>query len=94
MKYCDWIDDELYVDYHNNEWGTPVHDDRTLFEFLVLNGFQCGLSWKMILQKRPRFREVFDNFDVSKIVTYDEEGRTLGGSRDYSQSAEDQSCHP
>ncbi len=71
---CAWvpIDDPLYVQYHDLEWGTPVHDDQTLFEFLVLEGFQAGLSWRTILHKRMHFREAFDEFNPEKIAEYDD----------------------
>jgi DNA-3-methyladenine glycosylase I len=59
-------------EYHDNEWGVPVHDDRLLFEFLILEGAQAGLSWNTILQKRENFRKAFDNFDYKKIATYNE----------------------
>ena len=59
-------------EYHDKEWGVPVHDDRLLFEFLILEGAQAGLSWNTILQKRENFREAFDNFDYKKIATYNE----------------------
>lgn len=68
---CFWVNsDELYIDYHDNEWGTPVYDDATLFEFLVLETFQAGLSWITILKKRENFRKAFDNFDYKKIAHY------------------------
>ena len=72
---CPWVnpDDPLYVTYHDNEWGAPVHDDRKLFEFLVLEGFQAGLSWATILRKRENFRRAFDDFDPQKIAAYDDE---------------------
>jgi DNA-3-methyladenine glycosylase I len=59
------------IDYHDREWGVPVHDDRTLFEFLILEGAQAGLSWEIILKKRENYREAFDEFDARKIATYD-----------------------
>jgi DNA-3-methyladenine glycosylase I len=59
------------IDYHDREWGVPVHDDRTLFEFLILEGAQAGLSWETILKKRQNYREAFDSFDARKIATYD-----------------------
>lgn len=68
---CRWASNEVNIPYHDEEWGVPVHDDRTLFEFLILEGAQAGLSWDTILRKRARYREVFDNFDVNKIVRYD-----------------------
>ena len=71
---CWWCgDDPLYQAYHDDEWGIPVHDERTLFEFLCLEGAQAGLSWITILRKRPHYRLVFDNFDAERIATYDEE---------------------
>jgi len=68
---CHWATSEVNIPYHDEEWGVPVHDDRTLFEFLILEGAQAGLSWDTILRKRARYLEVFDNFDVNKIVRYD-----------------------
>ena len=73
-KRCWWCgDDPLYQSYHDNEWGVPVHDDRSLFEFLCLEGAQAGLSWITILRKREHYRLVFDDFDAEKIVRYDDE---------------------
>lgn len=70
---CFWVNsDEIYIQYHDNEWGTPVYDDATLFEFLVLETFQAGLSWITILKKRENFRKAFDNFDYQKIAKYPE----------------------
>ena len=70
---CFWVtDSELYKNYHDNEWGTPVYDDKTLFEFLILETFQAGLSWITILNKRENFRNAFDNFDYKKIALYPE----------------------
>ena len=70
---CDWCgDDELYMKYHDDEWGVPVFDDKLLFEFLLLETFQAGLSWITILRKRENFRLAFDNFDYKKIASYDE----------------------
>ena len=73
-KRCAWVpqDNELYIEYHDMEWGVPVHDDQLLFEFLILEGFQAGLSWIIILKKRENFREAFDNFDPYKVSCYDE----------------------
>ncbi|MDJ0646895.1 MAG: DNA-3-methyladenine glycosylase I [Flavobacteriaceae bacterium] len=72
-KRCSWCgDDPLYVEYHDKEWGVPVYDDATLFEFLVLETFQAGLSWITILRKRENFRKAFDNFDYKKIAKYSE----------------------
>lgn len=68
---CGWCgSDPLYVDYHDNEWGVPVRDDQTLFEFLILEGAQAGLSWITILRKRESYRQLFDNFDAQKIARY------------------------
>jgi DNA-3-methyladenine glycosylase I len=73
LKRCEWAGtDPLYVAYHDQEWGVPVHDDRVLFEFLVLEGMQAGLSWMTILRKRENFRLAFDGFDPTKIAAYDE----------------------
>ncbi|WP_299617548.1 DNA-3-methyladenine glycosylase I [uncultured Tenacibaculum sp.] len=72
-KRCFWVtEDPLYIDYHDNEWGVPVYDDETLFEFLILETFQAGLSWITILKKRENFRAAFDGFDYKKIAKYDE----------------------
>ena len=68
---CDWVStDELYVKYHDEEWGKPVYDDETIFEFLVLESFQAGLSWITVLKKRENFREAFDQFNYKKIAQY------------------------
>jgi DNA-3-methyladenine glycosylase I len=70
---CFWVSDsQLYRDYHDNEWGVPVYADQTLFEFLILETFQAGLSWITILNKRENFRKAFDNFDYQKIAKYPE----------------------
>jgi len=70
---CGWCNSsKLYQDYHDNEWANPVYDDKILFEFLLLEGFQAGLSWITILNKREGFREAFDDFDYKKIATYDQ----------------------
>ncbi|QVK17485.1 DNA-3-methyladenine glycosylase I [Mycoplasmatota bacterium] len=70
---CDWcLGDELYIKYHDEEWGRPVYDDQTLFEFLVLESMQAGLSWITILRKRENFRKAFDYFNVLKVSQYDE----------------------
>src|SRR6266481_3964837 len=68
---CGWAKGDLYIRYHDEEWGVPVHDDRTLFEFLILEGAQAGLSWDTILKKREHYRKVFDNFDPKKVARYD-----------------------
>ena len=65
------LNDALYIKYHDKEWGVPVHNDRKLFEFLLLEGFQAGLSWRTILYKRQNFRKAFDNFDFNKVAKYD-----------------------
>lgn len=71
---CAWCEkDDLYRDYHDNEWGKPVYDDDKLFEFLILETFQAGLSWYTILKKRENFRAAFDNFDYKKVANYSEE---------------------
>ncbi len=73
MKRCLWCGtDELYVKYHDEEWGVPVHDDRVHFEMLVLEGAQAGLSWITVLRKRENYRKAFDNFDVNKVAKYSE----------------------
>lgn len=70
---CTWPgDDPLYIKYHDEEWGVPIHEDRILYEFLILEGMQAGLSWITILRKRENFREAFDNFDAEVIARYDE----------------------
>jgi DNA-3-methyladenine glycosylase I len=72
-KRCGWCEkDDLYRNYHDEEWGNPVYDDDTIFEFLVLETFQAGLSWYTILTKRENFRKAFDNFDYKKVATYNE----------------------
>ena len=71
---CAWCEkDDLYRDYHDNEWGNPVYDDATLFEFLVLETFQAGLSWHTILRKRENFCSAFDQFDYQKVAQYNED---------------------
>lgn len=72
---CAWVplNDILYEKYHDTEWGTPVHDDMKLFEFIVLEGAQAGLSWRTILSKRENYRDAFDNFDFRKIALYGDE---------------------
>ena len=69
---CPWpTDDLMMIEYHDKEWGVPVHDDKLIFEFLILEGMQAGLSWSTILHKRENFRRAFDNFDVQKVARYD-----------------------
>ncbi|MCW1147108.1 DNA-3-methyladenine glycosylase I [Flavobacterium lacisediminis] len=71
---CAWCEkDDLYRNYHDNEWGKPVYDDETIFEFLILETFQAGLSWYTVLAKRENFRRAFDNFDLKKIANYSED---------------------
>ncbi|HWD93621.1 MAG TPA: DNA-3-methyladenine glycosylase I [Verrucomicrobiae bacterium] len=71
LERCSWAKGDLYIAYHDNEWGVPVHDDRHLFEMLILEGAQAGLSWITILKKRDNYRRAFDNFDARKIARYD-----------------------
>jgi DNA-3-methyladenine glycosylase I len=72
-RRCSWAgNDEIYIRYHDEEWGVPTHDDRLLFEMLVLESFQAGLSWITILKKRENFKKAFDDFDVRKVANYDE----------------------
>lgn len=75
MKRCSWcnLNNELYVNYHDKEWGKPTYDDNKLFELLILESFQAGLSWECILNKREHFKLAFDNFDYNKISTYNED---------------------
>jgi DNA-3-methyladenine glycosylase I len=71
LKRCEWVtEDPVMIKYHDEEWGTPTHDDFTLFELLILEGMQAGLSWSTILNKRENFRKAFDNFDYEKIALY------------------------
>lgn len=72
---CKWANpkNELYISYHDKEWGQPVYDDHKLFEMLILESFQAGLSWECVLNKREAFREAFDQFDLDKVCDYDEE---------------------
>ena len=72
MKRCGWATNDLSIQYHDKEWGVPVHNDRKLFEFLILEGAQAGLSWDTILRKRENYRTAFDDFDAEKIARYDE----------------------
>ncbi|EPZ43477.1 DNA-3-methyladenine glycosylase I [Alicyclobacillus acidoterrestris] len=74
MMRCGWVnDDPLYIHYHDVEWGVPVYDDTKLFEFLVLEGAQAGLSWYTILKKREHYRVAFDGFDIQRVAQYDED---------------------
>ena len=73
MNRCSWVNDNpLYIKYHDEEWGVASYDDSYLFEMLLLESFQAGLSWECILNKRENFRDAFDNFDYNKIYKYDE----------------------
>ncbi len=73
MQRCPWAITDLSIAYHDAEWGVPIHDDRTLFEFLILEGAQAGLSWETILKKRDNYRRAFDNFDPRLVAGYDAE---------------------
>jgi DNA-3-methyladenine glycosylase I len=84
MKRCQWVpeNDSLYCSYHDEEWGVPLHDDRSLFEFLILETFQAGLSWKTVLYKRDHFRKAFSDFNPEKVAAFTEkdEQRLLNDS--------------
>ena len=71
LRRCAWPNSELSIRYHDEEWGVPVHDDRALFEFLILEGAQAGLSWETILSKRENYRAAFDGFDAKRVAGYD-----------------------
>ncbi|RAP44579.1 MAG: DNA-3-methyladenine glycosylase [Methanosphaera sp. rholeuAM6] len=73
-RRCQWVEgqEQIYLDYHDNEWGVPVFDDEILYEMLILECFQAGLSWITILKKRDFFKEAYDDFDISKVIEYDE----------------------
>ncbi|MFZ0978588.1 MAG: DNA-3-methyladenine glycosylase I [Candidatus Acidiferrales bacterium] len=71
VRRCHWAQSPLMIEYHDTEWGVPLHDDRGLFEFLILEGAQAGLSWETILRKRENYRRAFDGFDAAKIARYD-----------------------
>jgi DNA-3-methyladenine glycosylase I len=75
MNRCPWAKTDLYVQYHDSEWGVPVHDDRLLFEFLILEGAQAGLSWETILNKRENYRAAFDQFEPAVIAAYGQKKR-------------------
>ena len=75
MKRCSWARNDLAIAYHDAEWGVPLHDDRGLFEFLILEGAQAGLSWDTILRKRDAYRKAFDNFEPAKVARYSEAKR-------------------
>ncbi len=72
MHRCDWAITAIVIEYHDLEWGVPIHDDRSLFEFLILEGMQAGLSWETILRKRDSYRAAFDYFDAATIAAYDQ----------------------
>lgn len=73
IRRCEWAgNDAVYIDYHDNEWGKPVHDDNKLFEMLILEGMQAGLAWITVLKKRDNFRAAFDGFDPHKVALYDD----------------------
>ncbi len=74
IKRCSWLDEKslLYVKYHDGEWGIPTYNDRDLFELLILEGFQAGLSWLTVLKKREAFKKAYNNFDVKKVAKYDD----------------------
>ena len=74
MKRCFWVDEksEIYKKYHDEEWGKPKYDDRDLFELLILEGFQAGLSWLTVLKKRNAFKKAYENFDIRKVANFDE----------------------
>ena len=76
MQRCPWAKTDLYIDYHDREWGVPLRDDRLLFEFLILEGAQAGLSWETILKKRQSYRTAFDQFDAKVIARYGAKKRT------------------
>ena len=73
-KRCSWVNlnNPLYIDYHDNEWGKPLYDDKRLYELLILESFQAGLSWECVLNKRENYRKAFDNFEIDKVVKYDD----------------------
>ncbi len=77
MERCPWAKSDLYIRYHDSEWGLPIHDDRLLFEFLVLEGAQAGLSWETILKKRENYRNAFDGFDPAVVARYEQ--KKIGG---------------
>jgi DNA-3-methyladenine glycosylase I len=72
MNRCDWAKSEIMQAYHDTEWGVPLHDDRQLFEFLILEGAQAGLSWETVLKKRENYRKAFDGFEIQKVARYGE----------------------
>jgi DNA-3-methyladenine glycosylase I len=72
IKRCEWANNAALIDYHDHEWGVPIHDDRALFEFLILEGMQAGLSWETVLKKRASYRAAFDHFEPAAIAAYRE----------------------
>ncbi len=82
MNRCPWARSDLMAEYHDREWGVPVHDEQKLYEFLVLDGFQAGLSWEIVLKKREAFKEAFAGFDPEKVASFgpDDESRLLQNS--------------
>ena len=79
---CSWCgNDPLYISYHDEEWGVPLYDDQALFECLILETFQAGLSWITVLKKRKNFRDAFDHFDYHKIATYDEKKNRIATAK-------------
>src|SRR6266511_6486588 len=70
VQRCSWATTDLLIGYHDREWGVPVHEDRVLFEFLILEGMQAGLSWETVLKKRDNYRAALDNFEVSAVASY------------------------
>ncbi len=95
MQRCDWAKTEIYEHYHDEEWGVPVHDDRLLFEFLVLEGAQAGLSWITILKKRAAYRKAFAGFDPVVVGRYGAKdvGAPVGRCRDRAEPFEDRFRH-
>jgi DNA-3-methyladenine glycosylase I len=93
-RCCPWPgNDELMLQYHDREWGTPLHDDRRLFEFLILEGMQAGLSWRTILHKRENFRKAFHGFDPGRISRYGDRAPARR-CRNHTQSRKDHGRHP
>ncbi len=72
MERCGWVSDDIHIKYHDTEWGVPLHNDKKLFEFLVLDTMQAGISWRIVLNKRESFRKAFDKFDPKKVSAYTE----------------------
>ena len=74
MNRCSWVNlnNKVYISYHDNEWGKPLYDDKKLFELLILESFQAGLSWECVLNKRENFKKAYDDFDVDKVINYDD----------------------